>query len=198
LAQTLTYEEKYAEAETLLARALEIQQRVGGPVRATVATTQNQLGIVAYSEKNYDEARVYFNQSIATWRQIYGDQHPYIANAISNLGSICQQQKDYACAEKNYRDAVRRFDAASPESMNDAIAHVKLGRTLLNEEKYAEAETASLAGYNYLLKHASPTNNYLASARKDLAAIYDGLHQPQQATRFRTELGQAAGTVAAK
>ena len=198
LAQTLTYEEHYPEAEKLLARALEIQQRVSGPVRATVATTQNQLGIVAYDEKNFDSARDHFNQAIAIWRQIYGDQHPYIANAISNLGSICQQQKDYACAEKNYREAVRRFDAASPESMNNAIAHVKLGRTLLSEQKYVEAEKNTLTGYNYLVKHAAPNSMYLVSARKDLAAIYDGLHQPQQAARFRAEPGQTPSTVASK
>ena len=93
---------------------------------------------------------------------------------------------------------MRRLDTASPESMNNAIAHVKLGRTLLGEQKYGEAEKNTLAGYNYLVKQAAPTNNYLASARKDLAAIYDGLHRPQQAARFRAELGQAASTVASK
>jgi hypothetical protein len=52
------------------------------------------MGIVAFDAKQWDAARGYFNQAIDTWRQIYGDQHPYIANAISNLGSICLMQKD--------------------------------------------------------------------------------------------------------
>jgi serine/threonine protein kinase/tetratricopeptide (TPR) repeat protein len=194
LAQTLTLERRFTEAQALLERALSIQKQGSGPIRATVATTLNQLGIVAFNAKNYDAARIYFNQAIETWKQIYGDQHPYIANAISNLGSICQQQKDYPCAEKMYREAVRRFDSTSAESVNDAIAHVKLGRTLLSEAKFSDAETHSLAGYNYLVKHVSPTNSYLANARKDLAAIYDGLHQPQQAARFRAELTQGQQT----
>lgn len=198
LAQTLTLEEHYSEAQALLERALAIQEQGGGPVRATVATTLNQMGIVAFDAKQWDAARGYFNQAIDTWRQIYGDQHPYIANAISNLGSICLMQKDYPCAEKYYREAVRRFDTASPGTVNDAIAHVKLGRTLLNEQKFSEAETNSLGGYSYLTQHVSQTNGYLGNARKDLAAIYDGLHQPEKAARFRAELAHAAANAPTK
>jgi eukaryotic-like serine/threonine-protein kinase len=188
LAQVLTSEKRNADAQTLLERALAIQQHQNGPIRATAGTTLNQLGILAFQEKRYDDARSYFTQAIDTWRQYYGDQHVYIANAISNLGSICQQQKDYACAEKNYREAVRRFDSISPESVNAAIAHVKLGRTLLSEKKFSEAESNSLAGHNYLVKHVAASNTYLGNSRKDLAAIYDGLHRPELAARFRAEL----------
>lgn len=192
LAQTLTSEKRDADAQACLERALAIQQKANGPIRATVGTTLNQLGILAFQEKNYGAAKKYFTQAIETWRQYYGDQHPYIANAISNLGSICQQQKDYACAEKMYREAVRRFDEKTAESVNAAIAHVKLGRTLLSEQKFGEAETTTLAGYNYLVKHAAPGNVYLTNARKDLAAIYDGLHEREQSSRFRAELAQAS------
>jgi serine/threonine-protein kinase len=191
LAQVLTSEKRNTDAQALLERALAIQQHENGPIRATAGTTLNQLGILAFQQKNYDAAKGYFTQAINTWKQFYGDQHPFIANAISNLGSICQQQKDYTCAEKNYREAVRRFDATSADSVNDAIAHVKLGRTLLSEQKFGEAEAHSLAGYNYLVKHVAPANTYLANARKDLAAIYDGLRKPEMAARFRAELSQA-------
>jgi len=198
LAQTLTSEKRGADARVLLERALSTQQHQSGSIRATAGTTLNQLGILAFQEKRYDEARKYFLQAIDTWKQNFGDQHPNIATAISNLGSICQQQKDYACAERNYRDALRRFDAASPDSFSAAVARVKLGRTLLSENKLAEAEIQSLGGYNYLVKHVERENTYLAGVRKDLGAIYDGLQQPQQAARYRAELNQSAGNVAAR
>jgi serine/threonine-protein kinase len=191
LAQVLTSEKRNNDAQALLERALIIEQHQSGPIRATAGTTLNQLGILTFQQKNYDAAKSYFNQAIDTWRQYYGDQHPFIANAISNLGSVCQQQKDYACAEKMYREAVRRFDETSAGSVNDAIAHVKLGRTLLSEKKFKEAETHSLGGYNYLAKNVAPSNVYLNNARKDLAAIYDGLHQQDAAARFRAELSAA-------
>ncbi|MGB6690949.1 MAG: hypothetical protein WBE76_24200 [Terracidiphilus sp.] len=91
---------------------------------------------------------------------------------------------------------MRRFDSISPESVNAAVAHVKLGRTLLCERRFSDAETQSLGGYNYLVKHVAPVNKYLANSRKDLAAIYDGLHQPQMAARFRAELNATTANAA--
>lgn len=192
LAQTLTFEAREADAEVLLKRALQIQQQQNGPIRATAGTTLNQLGILAFQQKRYDDAKNYFTQAIAIWKQFYGDRHPFIANAVSNLGSICQMQKEYPCAEANYRDAVRRFDSISPDSVNAAIAHIKLGRTLLSEQKFAAAETWSLSGYNYLINHVAANNSFLGNARHDLALIYDGLHKADQAARFRAETAQAA------
>ncbi len=161
-------------------------------MRSTVATTLNQLGVLLFQEKQYDAAKGYFNQAIDTWKTIYGDQHPFIATAISNLGSICQEQKDYPCAEKLYREAVRRFNVVSAESANVAIAHVKLGRTLLRERRFSDAEAETLAGYKYLVVHMPSENSYLVGSRKDLSEIYDGLHNVQLAAHYRAELSLVA------
>ena len=192
LAQPLTFDKQEAEAQSLLERALEIQKRVNGPVNATVATTQNQLGILAFQGKQLDAAQSYFTQARDTWKQLFGDQYPSVAVAYSNLGSVCLEKKDLPCAEKMYRDAVKRLDASSANSLNDAVAHLKLGRALLREGRFAEAEPESLFGYNDLVKQVGPNDRFLMIARKDLAAIYDGLHNAEKAVRFRSELEAAA------
>jgi hypothetical protein len=87
-----------------------------------------------------------------------------------------------------------RLDRSSSNSLNDAVAHVKLGRALLREGRFSEAEPETFFGYNYLIKKVAPTDRFLAVARKDLAAIYDGLHQPDKAAHYRSELGAAAQT----
>ena len=191
LAQPLTFDKKAAEAQSLLEHALEIQKRVNGPVNATVATTQNQLGILAFQSKQLDAAQNYFTQARDTWKQLFGDQYPSVAVAYSNLGSVCLEKKDLPCAEKMYRDAVSRLDAYSANSLNDSVAHLKLGRALLREGRYAEAEPESLFGYNRLVKQVAPNDRFLIVARNDLAATYDGLHNAEKAARFRAEL-QAA------
>ncbi|MGC2639675.1 MAG: serine/threonine-protein kinase [Acidobacteriaceae bacterium] len=191
LSQPLTMEKQYAEAQDLLGQALEIEKAVNGPVSSTVATTINQLGLLAYNRNQYDAARQYFTQAMNIWEKVYGDQHQFIAIGYSNLGSVCMGGKNYLCAERNYREAVRRLDLASPDGLNDAVAHLKLGRALLKEGRYGEAEPHTLGAYKYLVAHVNPANSYLANARKDLAAIYDALHQPQTAARFRAELGPA-------
>ena len=194
LAQPLTFDKKEAEAQTLLERALEIQKRVNGPINATVATTQNQLGIVAFQAKRLDAAKAYFTAARDTWQQLFGDAYPSIAVAYSNLGSVCLEQKDLPCAEKMYRTAVTRLDASSANSLNDAVAHLKLGRALLRENRFAEAEPESLFGYRFLIKQVSPSDRFLAVARKDLASIEDGLHKPAEASRYRAELDSASQT----
>jgi eukaryotic-like serine/threonine-protein kinase len=192
LAQPLTFDKKAAEAQSLLEHALEIQKRVNGPVNATVATTQNQLGILAFQGKQLDAAQSYFTQARDTWQQLFGDQYPSVAVAYSNLGSVCLEKKDLPCAEKMYRDAVTRLDASSANSLNDTVAHLKLGRALLREDRFAEAEPESLFGYNGLVKQVGPNDRFLKVARTDLAAIYDGLHNAAKAARFRSELEAAA------
>lgn len=162
------------------------------PVNSTVATTQNQLGILAFQSKHLDAAQSYFTQARDNWKQLFGDQYPSVAVAYSNLGSVCLEKNNLPCAERMYRDAVSRLDAYSANSLNDAVAHLKLGRALLREGRYAQAEPESLFGYNYLVANVAPNDRFLVMARKDLASIYDGLYDTEKATRYRAELAAAA------
>jgi serine/threonine-protein kinase len=191
LAEPLTMDHQEAEAQNLLERALAIQLRANGQVNATVATTENQLGIVAIQAKKYDEAAKYFTQARDTWERLYGDAYPSIAVADSNLGSICMAQKDLPCAERQFRKAVERLLKYAPNTLNDAVAHVKLGRTLLREGRFADAEPETLYGYQFLAKNSSPNDQFLAGARKDLAADYDALHKPELAAHYRAEMEPA-------
>ena len=188
IAQQLSYEKRDTEAMSLLERALEIQKHGDSGMSATVASTQNQLGLLAFNAKQYEAARVYFSEAMQHWRKTLGDQHPFIAIAYSNIGSVCLDQKDYVCAEKNYREAVRRLDASSKDSVNAVIAHLKLGRALLRESRFRDAEGETLPAYEYLVKHVPADNGFLRASRKDLAAIYDGMRDSEKATHFRAEL----------
>jgi serine/threonine-protein kinase len=93
-----------------------------------------------------------------------------------------------------YREAVSRLDKYSANTLNDAVAHLKLGRALLREGRFSDAEPEALFGYNYLVKKVTSTDRFLLFARKDLAAIYDGLHDAAKAARYRSELELAAQT----
>ena len=182
IAQQLSYEKRDTEAMALLEQALAIQKRGDEGMSGTVASTQNQLGLVAYNAKQYDTARRYFTEAMERWRKTLGEQHPFIAIAYSNLGSVCLDQKDYPCAEKNYREAVRRLDASSKDSLNAVIAHLKLGRALLRENRFKDAERETLPAYEYLVKHVPADNGFLRASRKDLAAIHDGMEKKAGAT----------------
>jgi hypothetical protein len=68
--------------------------------------------------------------------------------------------------------------------VNTGIAEIKLGRTLLRENHYKEAEAETLAGDQTLIKQTSRSTSYIRAARKDRIADYDALKQSQQAAGF--------------
>ena len=193
LAESLTYENKYDEAVSSLDQALAIQERVYGPVHPSVAETLNELGNVASMRDHLDEAEARFQRAADIYRAVYGDHHYLVAIALSNVAGITYDKKDYPRAEQLFRDVIRRYKETLPaDNVNLAIAHIKLGRALLHDNRYKDAEPETLAGYEILIKQSSPSTSFIRAARKDLAAEYEALNKPQQAARFRAELAAAA------
>ncbi len=189
LGRALTYENKFEQATGVLQEALIIQERAYGPIHSSVAETLNELGNIASMRNLLDDAEAKFRRVADIYRSIYGDRHSFVAIALSNVASIRMDKKDYTTAEQIYRDVVRRFtDSLSSDNVNTGIARIKLGRTLLREKRFAEAETETLAGYNILQRQTSPSTSFLRAARKDLVAEYDGLKEPEKSARFRAEL----------
>ncbi len=191
LAESLTYQKKYDEAVSALEQALAIQQSVYGPVHPSVAETLNELGNVASMRDKLDEAEARFRRAVDIYRAVYGDHHYLVAIALSNLAGISMDKKNYSRAEQLFREVIRRYKEALPaDNVNIGIAHIKLGRTLLRQNRHKDAEPETLAGYEILIKQSSPSTSFTRAARKDLAAEYEALNQPQKAARFRAELAE--------
>lgn len=192
LGRTLLYQHKFHDATAMLQQALAIQEHVYGPTHPAVAEAVNELGNVASMRNSYDDAEKLFRRVVDIYRAVHGDHHYLVAIALSNLAYNYLNQKNYPRAEELFRDVVHRFtETLSADNVNTGIAHIKLGRTLLRENRFADAQVESLAGYENLMKQTNPGNSYLRAARKDLTAEYDALHQPEKAARFRAELASA-------
>ena len=72
-------------------------------------------------------------------------------------------------------------------NLNEGITRINLGRALLRERRFAEAEVESLTGYQILAKQASPRVSWLQNAREDLVSIYAALRELEKARKFRAE-----------
>jgi tetratricopeptide (TPR) repeat protein len=129
-----------------------------------------------------------------TYRAVYGDSHYLLGIARSNVASVYMARKHYKDAEHLYREVIVRFsDTQGREHLNTGIARIKLGRALVRQDRFAEAEGEILAGYDILAKQTSPTVSWLKAAREDLVKIYDTLQQPEKAIKYRQELASTAG-----
>ena len=195
LGRALEYQNKFDESEKVLKQALAIQEKVYGPIHPSVAETINELGNVADMREQLDDAAVYFRRVADIYRSIYGEHHYVVAIAMSNLATVYMDKKDYPTAEKLFRDVVKLLtETLSGDNVNTGIAHIKLGRTLLREKRYQEAEAETLAGYENQIKQTSPNTSFVRAARKDLVADYEGMGEPEKAAKYRAELQQAAAS----
>ena len=140
-----------------------------------------------------DQAEGYLTQMLRIERSVYGDKHPSVTTAMANLAHLYLLKKDYVRSEQLYREVVQRFtEELSADSVDSGIVQIKLGRVLLAERKYQDAETHSSAGYRILAKQTSPSMVIRHYACEDLAAEYEALHQPEKAKPFQAELAAPA------
>ncbi len=188
LARALNYQNKSGEARDLLQQSLAIKERAFGKVHPSVASTLNELGSLARKEGDYPAAEAYFTRMADIYRTVYGEHHYLLATALSNLASVYAAEKQWPRAEKLFRQAVTLYtETQSPNHVNTGIARAKLGTTLLRQDRFAEAEVESRAGYDILVTQMDPKVGWLQNTRKDLAEEYDALHQPEKAARFKAE-----------
>ena len=105
---------------------------------------------------------------------------------MSNLGGVYLERKQYARAEQLFREVIARLtQALSADHLNTGVAQLRLGRTLLRERRYGEAESHLLTGYEIIGKQTSPSISWLQTARQDLVTLYDESGHPEKAARFR-------------
>ena len=109
-------------------------------------------------------------QALDIFERAYPPTHPRVASAR---------------AESILREVVERYAKISPDHLNTGLARIKLGRTLLQQQRYREAEAQILAGYEIAMKQTNPSVVWLQDARKDLVTIYEALNEPEKAARFR-------------
>ncbi|QHN02786.1 tetratricopeptide repeat protein [Granulicella sp. WH15] len=161
---------------------LDIEQAIHGHL--SVASALNELATMETMEDAYDDAEAHFSEALSIWRKIYGNEHQFIGVGLSNLGSVFMGKKQYVNAERMYREALQVFVATVHEN-HTGIAHLKLGRALLRQRRYEEAEVETLRGYETLLGLVNPANNFLKAAKLDLVQIYTGLNRKKDAERYR-------------
>jgi serine/threonine protein kinase/tetratricopeptide (TPR) repeat protein len=187
--QSLVYQARYDEAAPVLQEALAMQERIFGKVHPQVAMGLNQLGVLQLRRGQFAEAEKDFTRMADINRAVYDDHHYLVGVALLNLGQAYLEEKKYARAEQEYREALARFIEKLPAGhANTAIAQNQLGHTLLLERQYKEAESHLLAAYEVLLKQPGQQASRIQNARKDLIAVYEALHRPEQVRKFQAEL----------
>jgi CHAT domain-containing protein/tetratricopeptide (TPR) repeat protein len=141
LGESETLLSQYAEAESLLKRALAIREKVFGPQGGPVAQSLNGVGEVYYYEGKHVEAREAFQRALAVGEKALGPEDIEVAESLNDLGIIYDELGRYAEAEPLYIRALAiREKALGPQNGDVAETLNNLANLYMDQCRYPEAE----------------------------------------------------------
>jgi len=112
-----------------------------------------------------------------------------IAYPLLSLTDLYLQTGQYRAAELTGREAVDHLQTTLPEGhMTTAISQSRLGEASTKLGKYSAAEPLLLRSYQ-TLAISEGSGEYLVRARARLVDLYEAWGRPQEADRYRMEIG---------
>ena len=132
---------RYAEAEPLMRRAIEINALHPGRDVAKVASSIGNLALLLAETNRFGEAEPLLRHALALDESVFGQNHPKVAVRLSNLAELLRETNRPADAEPLIRRALQIDEATSgPDHPHVAIRLNNLAGLLQDTNRKAEAE----------------------------------------------------------
>ena len=140
LAKLLQYQGRYAEAEPLYRRALQIREKELGSEHPDVAESLNNLAVLLVDDGKYAEAQPLFRRALQIREKKLGPNHLKVAESLNDLAELRYLRDKYAEADSLCQRALqireRELGPDHPE-VAESLNNLAELRYILN---YAEAE----------------------------------------------------------
>ena len=115
---------RYDEAEIAQVNCLEIRTAMFGNRHKDVFLCENELGLVLRAQMMEGEALTVFENSLATARHVYEDDHPNLATAMAQVAIGYVYSERYQEAEEMLREALRI------KRLSFGDSHLRVARSL--------------------------------------------------------------------
>ncbi len=171
---------RYAEGLPLLEAALEGYRARLGPNHLYVANARYKQGLLLLGAGQHPAARTAYEEALALRQAERGPDDPYTLSLMSELGEALLEHGPATEAESYLRTALKRQRAIDADPADLAYTRRILGRCLMTQGRYSEAESLLQAAY----RADVPTES--AEAARDLVALYEQIGAPAQAAAYRT------------
>lgn len=140
-------------ADAGFARALQLEQAKARPSPYTLDALEHNRGTVAVRADDPGRAREIFERTVARRRELYGDDHPMVARALSSLASAERELGMVDASLAHEREALARLEQVHGES-SPALRLPLAG--LAESEREAGHFEASIAAAQRLLQILAP------------------------------------------
>jgi serine/threonine-protein kinase len=142
LGDALATDGKYVEAQSMLDRALVVEQRAGKTDTQEYADALARLGDVQFYLGHYPQAESLNRRSLEIYLRTAGQTHPSVAHVTNTLGQIAFDQGKFTEAESDFRQALaldERWYGMENAVVGDDLS--ALARVYSHTSRDAEAKT---------------------------------------------------------
>jgi non-specific serine/threonine protein kinase/serine/threonine-protein kinase len=163
---------RYAQAETLMKRSIDVQTKRLGPDHSDLAPALNNLGVLYWTSERYAEALPLFERVRKTFERTLDPSHPEIAAVYNNLAETYWKLGRFDEAEPLFRRSLAiKESRLSPGNTKIAITLHSLAGLLRDEGKLAEAEAAYRRALDIRLRAYGPANDNVTETSTALASL---------------------------
>jgi tetratricopeptide (TPR) repeat protein len=141
LAVAYMSEGKYAEAESLYVKVRELQKpKLGRDHPDTLLSTNNLAGLYLHEGK-YEQAEALYSESVDGRRRTLGEQNPDTLVSMNDYAALLERKGDLVRSLDLFANVLEaRRQVLGAQHPVTAGTLMSLGRVLLKQQKYAEAE----------------------------------------------------------
>ena len=156
------------------------------------AETLTLLAEIATKLNKVDEAENAYRECLRIRRKVLSADQPATANALCNLADLLRAKKRWREAENFYREALAIREKQMQNAWQTFQARSLLGETLVEQDKYSEAESLLISGYEGLKQREyvlpSDKKNLADEALQRLAKYYEKTGRSEKAAECRKKL----------
>ncbi len=153
---------QFKTADSLLTKALEIEQQIHSGNHLHIATRYNDLATMNHAQGKLSIADSYYRKAIANYRRLSGE-HANLAIILSNFAILLKDRGDYKEAEQKQIEALKMHKEHSGENSIDiALGTGKLGQIYVEMGKYERADSLLHLSLEKLHKIYGESHPYIA------------------------------------
>ena len=182
---------RYAEAESLIQRALTIRQRVSRTSPYT-AISMYTLGALYLEQSRLEEAKPLLEAAVAILKKKHDRSQPDWSSSLRYLSEWNRERGSYAEAESLCRESLALAKKAfGANNVTVAASLATLAHVLVDQRNYADAKTAAMRSLEIRRNLLKPWHPDFATTLHLLAKIHSQHREHAQAEALYTKAVEA-------
>ena len=166
-------------------KSLSFNEKTFGLNHIDTATSYNNIGIVYYSQGDYENALEYSFKALHIREKILGPNHPDVAESYNNIGSIYSSQRDFDKALEYHFKALNIMEEVhETDHPYTALSYNGIGAAYDGQGDYGKALEYYFKALSIDEKIHGPNHPDVAVSYNNIGAAYDSQGDYEKALEY--------------